>query len=69
LDTLEGRFGGQDEVTLERLREMGVVKGRIPHLKVLGRGELSKPLTVRAERFTREARRKIEEAGGRAEVV
>jgi large subunit ribosomal protein L15 len=69
VDTLESRFSRADEVTLERLRELDVVKGRIPLLKILGRGELTKPLTVRAQHFTREAKRKIEEAGGRAEVV
>jgi large subunit ribosomal protein L15 len=69
LDTLESRFSSSDEVTLERLRELNVVKGRVGCLKILGRGELTKPLTVRAKRFTREAKRKIEEAGGRAEAV
>ena len=69
LDTLDSRFSSQDEVTLDRLRELGVIKGRTSHLKILGRGELSKPLTIRAERFTHEARRKIEQAGGRAEAV
>lgn len=69
LDTLESRFPAQAEVSLERLREMNLIKGRTARLKVLGRGELSKPLTVRAHRFTREARRKIEQAGGKAEVV
>ncbi|MCX6095562.1 MAG: 50S ribosomal protein L15 [Candidatus Bipolaricaulota bacterium] len=69
LDTLESRFSSADEVTLERLRELNVVKGRVGCLKILGRGELTKPLTVRAKRFTREAKRKIEEAGGRAEAV
>jgi len=69
LDTLESRFLPQAEVTLECLREMCIIKGRKDKLKVLGRGALTKPLTVRAHRFTREARRKIEQAGGRTEAV
>ena len=69
LDTLESRFPAQAEVTPESLRMMNLIKGRTARLKVLGRGELTKPMTVRAHRFTHEARRKIEEAGGKAEVV
>ena len=69
LDTLESRFSSADEVTWERLRALQVVKGKAGLLKILGRGDLTKPLTVRAQRFTREAKRKIEEAGGRAEAV
>jgi len=69
VDTLEARFPPQSEVTPELLREMRIIKGRKGRLKVLGRGELTKPLTVRAHRFTREARRKIEQAGGQAEAL
>ncbi len=69
LDTLESRFAEQAEVTLEELRAMKVIKGRASRLKILGRGELTKPLTVRAHRYTRTAKEKIEQAGGRAEVV
>ena len=69
VDTLESRFPPQAEVTLAHLREMSVIKGRQDRLKILGRGELTKPLTVRAHRFTREARRKIEQAGGQAEAA
>jgi large subunit ribosomal protein L15 len=69
LDAIESRFPAQAEVTLQRLREMDLVKGSKAQLKILGRGELSKPLTVRAHRFTHSARRKIEQAGGKVEVV
>ena len=69
LDVLENRFQPQAEVTLESLREMRVIKGRKDRLKILGRGELTKPLTVQAHRFTREAKRKIEQAGGTVEAV
>ncbi len=69
LDTLERVFPEDSEVTLQKLRELRIVKGRIQRLKVLGRGELSKPLTVRAHRFTHAAKQKIEQAGGKAEVI
>jgi large subunit ribosomal protein L15 len=69
VDALERRFPAGSEVTPELLRELRVVKGRLSRLKILGRGELSKPLTVRAHRFTAEAKEKIERAGGKAEVV
>lgn len=69
LDAIESRFPAQAEVTLQRLREVNLAKGGEARLKVLGRGELSKPLTVRAHRFTHAARRKIEQAGGKVEVV
>jgi large subunit ribosomal protein L15 len=69
LEMLEERFPPQGEVTLEALREAGLVKGRVTRLKILGGGELTKPLTIRAHRYTRSAREKIELAGGKAEVV
>ena len=69
VDVLEDRFSDGDEVNLDRLCEMQLVKQGVERLKVLGRGDLKKMLTVRAHRFTREARRKIEEAGGTAEVI
>jgi len=69
VDALERRFPAGSEVTPELLRELRVVKGRLSRLKILGRGELSKPLMVRAHRFTAEAKEKIERAGGKAEVV
>ncbi len=69
VDVLERRFPAGSEVTPELLRELRVVKGRLSRLKILGRGELSKPLMVRAHHFTTEAKEKIERAGGKAEVV
>jgi large subunit ribosomal protein L15 len=65
---LEARFGAGDEVTPESLRAAGLAKRKHP-VKVLGRGELSKKLTVRAHAFSASAREKIEKAGGAAEVL
>jgi large subunit ribosomal protein L15 len=65
---LETRFAAGDEVNPETLRGAGLAKRRHP-VKVLGRGELTKKLTVRAHAFSASAREKIEQAGGSAEVV
>jgi large subunit ribosomal protein L15 len=56
-------------VTATMLRESGILKGRFDGLRVLGFGELSVALTVRAQHFSETAREKIEAAGGTAEVV
>jgi len=69
VDTLEARFDANADVTPETLKELGIVKGREVLIKILGRGELTKPLNVRVHRFGEEAKRKIEAAGGRAEVI
>jgi large subunit ribosomal protein L15 len=63
------RFEGGSQVGPEQLREAGLVKGRLARLKVLGRGDLAKALTVRAHAFSEGAARKIAEAGGQAEVL
>ncbi len=63
------RFRKGTEVDPQKLREAGLVKGRVDRIKVLGRGDLSKALTVRAHAFSESARRKITEAGGQAEVI
>jgi large subunit ribosomal protein L15 len=69
VDTLDARFSADDIVTPETLTELRLVHARGVPVKVLGRGEISKPLTVRAHRFGAEAKRKIEAAGGQAEVI
>jgi large subunit ribosomal protein L15 len=51
-------------VTEEFLRQKGLLKGNIAGVKILGRGELTKKLTVEADKFSESARQKIEQAGG-----
>ena len=51
------------------LQEVGLIKGRYDHVKVLGDGDLAKKLTVQAHAFSKGAAAKIEAAGGTAEVV
>ncbi len=65
---LEARFDAGGEVTPESLRDAGLATRRHP-VKVLGRGEISKKLTVRAHAFSASAREKIEGAGGTCEVI
>jgi large subunit ribosomal protein L15 len=69
LEDLEDRFEDGAEVTPEILIEKGIVKNIKDGLKILGRGELTKKLTVKAASFSRTARQKIEAAGGKAEVI
>jgi large subunit ribosomal protein L15 len=65
---LEQRFDAGSEVTPDSLRAAGLAKRRYP-VKLLGRGELTKKLTVRVHGFSATAREKIENAGGTCEVV
>lgn len=57
-----------DEITPELLLEKGIVRANMP-VKVLGEGEISKALTVKAHRFSKSAKAKIEAAGGTCEEL
>ena len=63
------RFEPGDVVDPERLAAVGLLKKAGGPVKILGDGELSKSLTVKAHAFTEGARTKIVEAGGKAEVI
>jgi large subunit ribosomal protein L15 len=63
-----GVFNAGDEVTTEALWQRRILAKRGP-LKVLGDGELTQALTVRADAFSETARAKIEAAGGKAELI
>jgi large subunit ribosomal protein L15 len=63
------RFENGTEVTPELLKETGVISKICDGVKILGRGELTKKLTVKAAKFTASASEKIEKAGGKAEVM
>ena len=63
------RFNDGDTVTLELLKEMGIIKKELSGLKVLGNGNLEKKLTIKANVFTNSAITKIEEMGGITEVI
>ncbi len=51
------------------LKNAGIVKNPLDGIKVLGNGELTKKLTVKAAKFTKTAAEKIEGNGGKAEVI
>ena len=56
-------------VTPELLKEMGILKKQLAGVKVLGNGNLTKKLTVKASKFSASAAEKIEAIGGKAEVI
>ncbi len=57
------------KVTLETLKEAGIVKSNLTLLKVLGRGTVTKQFTVVANKFSESAKKAIEDAGGKIEVI
>lgn len=69
LDQLEAAFDQGATVTVETLREHGLVGSRKSLVKILGRGELTKALTVHAHKFSGKAAEKVAAAGGRAEAI
>ena len=56
-------------VTPVELIEMGITKNILDGVKIMGNGEITKKLTVKANKFTATAKEKIEAAGGKAEVI
>ena len=56
-------------ITPELLKEKGVIKKINDGVKILGNGELTKNLTVKAHKFSKAAQQKIEAVGGKAEVI
>lgn len=68
IETLN-RFENGTEITPELLKETKVVKNLMDGVKILGNGELTKSLTVKANKFTKSAIEKIEAAGGKVEVI
>ncbi len=63
------RFDEGTTVTPALLKEQGIVKDQKDGIKVLGNGELTKNITVQANKFSKTAAEKIEAAGGKAEVI
>ena len=63
------RFDNDTEVTIDTLLETGIIKSVKDGVKILGNGELTKKLTVKANAFSEGAKAKIEAVGGKAEVI
>ncbi|MCX7718520.1 MAG: 50S ribosomal protein L15 [Candidatus Sumerlaeaceae bacterium] len=68
LRDLDG-FEANAIVDVDALKKAGRVRGRAETVKVLGNGELTKPLTVRAHMFSKTAKERIEALGGKAETL
>lgn len=69
LGELDKFFNDGDVVTPELLKERKIIKKQLSGVKVLANGTLTKKLTVKAQRFSTKAVTKIEENGGKAEVI
>jgi len=69
VDRLNDRFEAGAEVNPLTLAEAGLIKSPDELVKILGRGDLKAPLTVKAHRFSESAREKILAAGGMVEVL
>lgn len=63
------KFEDGSEITPEQLLENKVISEVKDGIKILGDGELTKKLTVKAHKFSQTAQDKIEQAGGKAEVI
>ena len=63
------KFNDGDVITPEVLKERGIVKKQLSGIKVLSTGVIDKKLTIKAQRFSSAAVSKIENAGGKAEVI
>ena len=68
VDELE-KFGEGSVVDANELINMGLIKRDFDKIKILGNGNLTKNLTVKAQMFSKSAIEKIESAGGKAEVI
>jgi large subunit ribosomal protein L15 len=69
LRQLAARFEAQSEVDPQRMVEAGLVKSTRRPIKVLGSGDIDKPMKVVAHKFSATAKRRIEEAGGQAQEI
>lgn len=69
LDLLEDRFDAGSVVTAVEMEAKRIIRCKDGLVKVLAKGDLTKALTVRANAFSAEAIKKIESAGGKAEVI
>ena len=63
------RFRSGSNVTVEKMMEVGLIKDPRDGVKILGNGELTKKLNVKANAFSETAKEKIEAVGGTVEVI
>jgi large subunit ribosomal protein L15 len=68
LKSLAGLEAGET-ITPTVLHDAGLIKRKHSPVKILGAGELARPLVIQAHKFSKSAEAKIQAAGGRAEVI
>jgi len=68
LRSLEENFNDNDEVDPSTLRERGLVRKDLP-IKILGNGEITKKLKIKADSFSKNARERVLKAGGSVEII
>lgn len=66
---LNEKFNDGDVVDAAAIKASGIIKNTKDGIKILGEGNLEKKLTVKAAAYSESAKQKIEEAGGKAEVI
>lgn len=62
-------FNDGDVVDVEALLNKGIIRKTLDGVKIMGNGDLTKKLTVKADKFTASAKEKIEAIGGTTEVI
>ncbi len=67
--TMLALFENQDVITVDDFIRKGIVKDIKDGIKILGNGEINRPVVVKAHKFSKSAREKIEKAGGKCEVL
>lgn len=68
LEVLENKFNANEEITPEILRERKIIKKKLP-VKVLGKGEITKPLILKVHAISSSAKERIERVGGKVELI
>jgi len=69
LSTIEKIFKANEEVTVQALIQKGVLKNSKYDLKILGNGELTKAVIVKAKKVSESAKKKIEAVNGKIEII
>ncbi|NPA52410.1 MAG: 50S ribosomal protein L15 [Aquificae bacterium] len=68
IEILEKYFEANEEITPQILKEKGIIHCTLA-VKILGNGEITKPLKVKAHKFSKSAQEKIQSAGGSVEII
>lgn len=69
VSAIDEKFADGAVVDIEALKNAGLIKDELDGVKVLGNGEITKKLTIKANAFSAGAKAKIEAAGGKAEIL